>query len=171
MITYTPQAADFIAAAKLEMRLQFRKNWASNLLAIVLLGGLGLSAVLGVSDQGRTQGFAMFGIGIFVYALFALNYYVVKPADIRRSLRRRTPKQVRIEWDETHLISEDEVVKVTGPWSEFTRWLESEEVFILFFRGRRFQVIPKRVLADPAMMRSFHDILLRKIGAAGVIRK
>jgi hypothetical protein len=107
----------------------------------------------------------------FVYGFFALHYYVLLPVDIRRNLRRRTPKPARIEWDETHLISEDEVVKVTGTWLEFTRWLECEKVFILFFRGKRFQIIPKLAFADPAAMRSFHDILLRKIRAAGVIRK
>jgi hypothetical protein len=78
---------------------------------------------------------------------------------------------VRIEWDETRMISEDGVVKVTGPWPEFTCWLECKEVFILFFRSRRFQVIPKRAFADPAATQSFHDILLRHIGPQGVARK
>jgi hypothetical protein len=102
---YIPQADDYIAAAKLERRLQFRRNWASNLLIIVLLGGLGIATVLGVGSQDRAQGFGMLGIGVFTYALFSFHCYVAMPADIRRSFRRRAPRPVRIEWGETHLIS------------------------------------------------------------------
>ena len=121
IITYTPQMEDYIAAAKLERRLQFRRNWLSNLLVIVVLGGLGLTAVLGADDRNRIQGFGMLAMCVFVYGFFALHYYVLLPVDIRRNLRRRTPKPARFEWGETHLISEDEVVKVTGTWLEFTR--------------------------------------------------
>jgi hypothetical protein len=63
------------------------------------------------------------------------------------------------------------VIKVTGPWPEFTSWLECGEVFILFFRGRRFQVAPKRAFADTALVGTFHDILLRRIAPAGMVRK
>jgi hypothetical protein len=41
MTTSTPQADDHIAAAKLEMRLQFRKDWLGSVFVAVSFGGFG----------------------------------------------------------------------------------------------------------------------------------
>jgi hypothetical protein len=36
------------------------------------------------------------------------------------------------------MLSEDEVIEVTAPWVPSTRWLECEEIFILFFQVMSF---------------------------------
>jgi hypothetical protein len=63
------------------------------------------------------------------------------------------------------------VVKVTGLWPEFTRRLKDEQVFILFFRGSRLQIVPKRAFPGAAAAQAYGAPLSRKVGPPGMARK
>jgi hypothetical protein len=96
----------------------------------------------------------------FLYCGFAL----------RRYFRRSYQKDRRFQHDFTADVSEEGVHFVTPnsdsrvKWGGSVRFLESDEIFMLFHAEWVFSIIPKRAFA-PGETDQFRDLLRRHIAA------
>jgi hypothetical protein len=130
------------------------------------LGGLGivlllLRYVVVFPDRNPVVTAAGLMIGAyFLYCGFAL----------RRYFRRSYQKDRRFQHDFTADVSEEGVHFVTPnsdsrvKWGGFVRFLESDEIFMLFHAEWVFSIIPKRAFA-PGETDHFRDPLRRHIAA------
>jgi hypothetical protein len=114
-----------------------------------------------VPDANRAAAGFGSAIGIyFLYCGFALHRY------FRRSYR----KDRRFQNDFTTDISEDgvHIVMPTADaqikWENFVRFLESDDIFMLFHSDLIFNILPKRAFA-PGEVDRFRELLHRKIPA------
>lgn len=70
---------------------------------------------------------------------------------------------ITIEADKTELKSTSRAGDGALKWEEFTRWLESNEAFLLILYKGNFLIIPKKAFADEARINEFRDLIKEKI--------
>jgi hypothetical protein len=86
---------------------------------------------------------------------------------LKRYFRRRYRSDQRFKRDITAEISEDGIHVVTETedsqqkWNAIVRFLESDKVFIFFYSGMIFTIVPKSAFA-PADLDPFRELIRRK---------
>ena len=125
--------------------------------AILLVTQLTYLAI--VPDANRVTAALGSAIGVyFLYCGFALRRY------FRRSYR----KDRRFQHDFTTDISEDGIhiamptAEAQLKWGNFIRFLESDDIFMLFHSDLIFNILPKRAFAADEIDQ-FRELLRRKI--------
>ena len=130
------------------------------------LGGLLLATQMAyvtiVTDANREMAAVASLIAIyFLYCGFA----------IRRYFRRSYQNDRRFQHDFTTDMSEDGIL-ITMPtaesrmkWDNFVRFLESDDIFVLFHSDLIFNILPKRAFTTDEVDR-FRELILRKIPIA-----
>jgi len=103
---------------------------------------------------------------ILVFVWFFLFYrvrkgYVKKMWDSQPALHRL--RMIRI--DDEGISMSDSVSQNRMLWSGYTRFVESEHLFLLFLSGQQAELIPKRVFADEEQIGQVRQLLAANISA------
>lgn len=112
---------------------------------------------------GFSEGKAFLSVGIFWLSLWALARLLV-PVWIKRDFRNH-PNFSRVNTlkiDEVGLESQNEISRWQRGWSVYTRFRETENLFILYTGKRSFEVIPKRAFSEPAVCQ-FRALIQEKV--------
>jgi uncharacterized membrane protein len=111
-------------------------------------------------------------IGLVVIG-FVMGFYLLYCGlALRRYFRRAYQKDHRFKHEFTAEISDDCIHLVTPfseglvKWTGFVRFLESNDIFMVFIAAWNFLVFPKRAFAQ-AEIAEFRSLLQRNIASAG----
>ncbi len=154
-ITYDVQltADDYLAALRLHRR---RVYWFGRFRFVFwgtflfLLVGMGL---IGADPFAWTTPMLLL---FFIGALWFLTERILLPRQARRIYRQQQslqrPYRFMVGDDGTQAVS----ATVTGshPWSDYTRWIEGPDQFLLYLSDVLFVIIPKRSVPRPDDLRS-----------------
>lgn len=140
-LTYHITQDDFVAAQRahqrrnLSGRIQFR-------LGIFLFGLFILMAVFSVIFTPRV--WVNYTLPLVLAAAYVYVYYFAHRLAYRKNAGLFSDIAVNVSSDGIHIITPHS--ESTVPWSRYQRWIESEDVFLLYVGQRTFNIIPKRVL-------------------------
>ena len=88
------------------------------------------------------------------------------PRRFRREFRKLPRLQARatVEFSEDGIHTRSEFASSEQNWKAFSRFLESQNLFLLFSQPRLFQIFPKRAFPD-GKLADFQDLIARKLPA------
>jgi len=131
---------------------------------ILFVGG-GFSLVLGlaIAFWGR---FANALPALFL-GIFWLGYLILyRTAKIRHDFKRHpnVSRQCSLQVDDNGLRSASDVSTGETKWGAFVKYRETPNLFMVYFGGRMFRVIPKRAFST-LQLEEFRELLRRKLPA------
>jgi hypothetical protein len=131
---------------------------------ILFIGG-GFSLVLGmiVAYWGRLAT----ATPALALALFWLAYPIFYlPAKIRRDFKKHPnfSRPCNLHVDDDGLRSSSDISTSETKWGAFVKFRETPNVFMVYFGGNIFRVIPKRAFAA-SQLEEFRELLRRKLPA------
>ena len=111
------------------------------------------------------------GLALLTYGLMRLlTPFVLTPLLMPQRARRlyRETKSLQepteIGWDETAISFKANSWHADSSWSEFTRWREGTDHFILYLNSfNSFRIVPKRSFPDEASRTDFAHLLKKNI--------
>lgn len=172
MITVQLQEADYVAAVRLHRR------WSTKMWILVL--GSSLSYVVGgvlflifAPASAAMWGYILFVGPAFVILLQAWMHFIWIPRYVRRRFKEQKSLQrsYAISWNDEKLTVDGEDAHVGTPWSDYLKWRDSEQVFLIYHSRLLFRILPKRTFPDRASIADFSQLLQEKIGPQDVSRK
>jgi len=97
---------------------------------------------------------------LLLVVIFPLYRYVFLPNRVKKIFTQQKEFSLpfEIEFTETGMRSSNEVGNSNRPWTNFVKWKENKELFMLYHSDVLFTMIPKRFFTDPQqieMVRSF----------------
>ena len=103
--------------------------------------------------------------GILAYLAFTAFVWV--PRKIRRSYSQRKDFQHEISMvvTSTGVESRTEQGYSVKPWTDFLKWKEGKNVFLLYVSDHLFHVVPKRFFAAHEDIDAFRNIMRQAIGS------
>ena len=153
---------DFLAAQWVHVRP--RRSLA--VVGVTLLGLLILA--MAASFLGRRQSLTdpMVWIlpGILAYLVFIAFVWV--PRKVRRSYSQRKDFQHEISMMVTSagVEARTEQGYCVKPWSDYLKWKEGKNVFLLYLSDQLFQIVPKRFFAAREDIDAFRNVIRQSIG-------
>jgi len=129
---------------------------------IMLVGG-GLCLLFG-AVLALTRTFAS-AAPILLLALFWLGWVLAYlPLKLKRDFHGHPnfAKDCHVHADDEGLRSESELSSGETKWAAFTKFRETSNLFMLYFGGRMFKVVPKRAFS-PSELEQFRALLRRKL--------
>ena len=90
-------------------------------------------------------------IMLFLALSVFLYRFVFLPIQVKNSFRiqKELNAPFEFEFTETHMLLNTLYNKSSIPFTEFVKWKENKEVFLLYYNSNCFYVIPKRFFMDP----------------------
>jgi YcxB-like protein len=161
-IVYRVSEKDYIAAHDLYVANEKPiRRWSRRLLpwegAFIIF--LALTLVIFARDW--EAGMFLCLIGIFcIYYAFALRRYFTK----RYRTDQRFKQEFKLQVSENGLHFMSPSVESQSDWRAAVRYLESDDIFMLFSAPMIFAVIPKRAFS-PGDADAFRDLLARNVQA------
>jgi uncharacterized membrane protein len=140
-LTYHITQDDFVAA----QRAHQRRNLSGRIqfgLGLFLFGLFILMAVFSVIFTPRV--WMNYTLPLMLAAAYLYIYYFAHRLAYRRNSGLFSDIAVSVSPDGIHIITPHS--ESTVPWSRYQRWIESDNVFLLYVGQRTFNIIPKRVL-------------------------
>lgn len=94
-------------------------------------------------------------------AYLAIWFAVLIPYRSRRSYRQRKDFQREITFSasDAGLSVQNENAQGTKPWSDYLKWKEGKQTFLLYLSDSMFQLVPKRFFATEAELAQFRALL------------
>ncbi|HEY8699113.1 MAG TPA: YcxB family protein [Rhizomicrobium sp.] len=101
----------------------------------------------------------------FVTLVFAGSRYFYLPRRTRRLYWQQKSMQrpFAMSWDEGFVSLQSEEYSARSPWSDYSKWREGEQIFMLYLSDIMFRIVPKRAFQDANEIPEFRDLLRRKI--------
>ena len=127
----------------------------------ILLITLGTAAMVGL---GFRQGVADLIIIILLPSLGIISRYVLYPLWVRKDFAKH-PNFSRhriLHADESGVISSSEIDRSETKWQAFSRFQETENLFVLYLGERLAQAVPKRAFVG-AQLDEFRQLLSTKL--------
>ncbi len=124
---------------------------------LCLVGGVILSVV---SDEFPIELMIPGFIGV---AVFAFYRYVLLPWRVKKIFFQQKEFGLPFEMEitDTGLIASNEIGNSNRPWTNFTKWKENKDLFLLYHSDVMFSMIPKRLLTDPEQVITLRTLLER----------
>ena len=173
MITVQLQEADYLAAIRLHRRAAKKLLWAAGSILCYLVGA-GLFLIYARADE-MYWVYVLFLLGsaAFMVLFTAWMHFIGIPRGARRRFaqQKALARECKISWNDEKLTLDGDDVHAGIPWTDFLKWREDEQLFLLYSSRLLFRMIPKRYFSDQAAVTDFARLLLEKIGPQGVPRK
>lgn len=171
MITAQLKESEYLAVVRFSRRWGI-KMWSFTVISTLCYLVLGGSILL-YAGQWRIStfwGIFLILMAPFPWALNAYSYYVTVPRRCRKIFHQQKGLQrsYTMQWDGEKLHIEGKEVKAAMLWSDFLKWRENDEFFLLYSSDVLFHTIPKRVFADPKAIAEFSQLLREKVGPENV---
>ena len=152
--------ADLLNAANEAHRghmLRTPYRWAMNGMMSLLIM-IGLVALI--------TGPVVFGLAVITIGGLWFFGPMIRRSNVNRHFRTRTDQDVKVEW-----FIDEEGVTIRTPnadsscrWSNYTKFIENREIYLLYMNNKMFHVAPKVAFA-PEDLDEFAQIVRSKIGS------
>ncbi len=164
------QLADLKAAHKLHAGRNWLSRWTGYLLVGIAAGIVLLGAALALLGRGD-WGLAIYP-GIFL-AAWAIVQFVVLPRQLARIFAQRkdyaAPFTIGLSDDNFEYRSDYGSSRV--PWKEFVKWIENNDLLLLYRSDQAYHMLPKRIFGEPGSLEYTHERLARyKVPIAGRVQ-
>ena len=149
-----------------EAQVAHLKATHGNRLWLVRLGS-GVIAIAGIYfawDEPRSSvGYAMAICGVALFALFTWVYR----AEARREFHKQAQlrEEVSADFGEQSVAAHSSLGDSTTKWDAYTRFVETEHLFLLYFSPAIYHIVPKRSLPRDGVD-EFRNLLCRKLPPA-----
>jgi len=93
--------------------------------------------------------------------IFPLYRYVFLPNRIKKLFAQQKELSLpfEIEFTETGVSSSNELGYNTRPWTNFIKWKENKDLFMLYHSDILFNMVPKRCFTDPQQIETVRSFL------------
>ena len=71
-----------------------------------------------------------------------------------------------LTWDDDALSIRAPTWNLTSAWTDFLKWREGKDHYLLYLNSALFRIVPKRAFADDAARLDFERLMRDKIKAA-----
>ena len=158
-IQYQCNLADY--AEVLQMRATMSLNRKILRAALLLL--LIILCIFGMVTIGFQQGIAMVVIFILLNAFWLVRRYVLFPLWVSKDFAKHPnfSRERSLKVDNSGLTWSSEVDQNATKWPAYTRFQETQNLFVLYLGERLAEVVPKRALSG-TQLREFRKLLLEK---------
>lgn len=157
----TLQPEDFLSAQWLHIKPRRSFATVGVFLLALMLWALWFSFFSGRQLQAGWEGWLI--IGVLSYSLFIFFIYI--PLKIRRNYRQRkelrkefifvaTDNSLNVEFENGHYIQ---------AWTDYLKWKEGRNLFLLYHSDNRYQAIPKRFFHSAGDIDVFREMLQEKV--------
>jgi hypothetical protein len=154
---------DYLAANLSHARWR-RSAWRVGL-GIILIGAILLFAYSQDKSAVRSTlaPFAIFVL-ILVGAITVIRFWIV-PRNTRRIWiqQKALQRPHTLTWNDEQMAYESPEAISRTAWSDFLRWRENKDVFMLHFSDVMFRMIPKRAFENEEKIAEFRNLLKQKI--------
>lgn len=164
-IQLTPE--DYIQAVFLHMRPRPVLKWIGYFLLLLTVVVLAMSFYLAIARQ-DSLALPLFLLGVLVYLAFIFLFLL--PRRLRKIFRQQKSLHSPHSFAPT-----DEAVLIKSAvgdqkltWDYFRKWKEGKNLFTIYQSDAVFNIIPKRFFVSAEDMAQFRQLLLTKLGPAGV---
>jgi hypothetical protein len=164
-VKFVPSEADLLEANKIWLGQELKKP--SNLLFFLSMAVLAVLLACYIAEGRLRWNAAAASIGAAL-GLVALGLMLAAirlrlPAMSRRSFAQQKwlRDEAEVTWSDDFILFETSNSHSRHDWDGFSKWAESDTVFVLFFADSLFSMIPKRVLTAPEI-----DDLRARLGRA-----
>ncbi len=160
------RSADLVEAG----RIHIRNNLAGTAWVGALLVGIWLYLI--VTRPMSLEFDLLFGLLLLVLGAlgilggYALLLFVVAPISARIAYRQQKSLQrpFSFSWTESGFTTVRPPDSTSlMPWSDYRKWLEGKNLFLLYHSNRLYQLVPKRAFADEESVASFREGLRSRI--------
>lgn len=167
MITVQLQEADYLAAVKLHRRK------SKQMLFILCYTVGGILFFLYTSPREMYMVYLLFGVAAFLSLFMVWMHFIGVPWGARRRFRQQKDlvRQYAIDWNDEKLTIDGDDLHVGIPWTDFLKWTEDDQVFLLYSSRLLFRMYPKRCFPHQAAVADFARLLSEKIGPVDIFRK
>ncbi len=96
---------------------------------------------------------------------YALQYFLIVPisAGISYRQQRSLRRSFNLSWNEDGVATTSASATGLMPWSDYRKWLEGKNLFLLYHSNRLYQLVPKRAFVDQEGVTRFREELRRRI--------
>jgi YcxB-like protein len=145
----TLTADDYAAANQLHCVKCFRTPSALACLAMLVLAYVIWMTIAYIDRWGAIGVIALNAIFVAVVVLLIANFFLFIPISTRRTYRKHKAlhRPYTYSWSETGLAVTSASGEWPVAWSDYLKWDENAQVFILYQAPRLFNILPKRALA------------------------
>ena len=164
------RADDYLSASYLHSRRQM------GLLASIAFVASAVAGVAGNSFSDLNNAFevvvAMLPL-VFLVLAFLGARYLLTPWRTRRIYRQQKAMQRprTLSWDDDYLTSEGADSTARIPWSDFIRWRENDQLFMLYLSDVAFHIVTKRAFNDADEISAFRRLVQQKIAPRPGVRR
>lgn len=167
MIHVQLEESDFLQGSKLGTRWSVKRWFFVAFIPSVMYLGMGLFLMFSHATS-RSYGTAGLFIMLLVPAgwlLGALTRLLYFPYRARRMFRarKRISRPFTLSWGDAGLTVDNENGHMLIPWGDFVKWLQDEQVFLLFTSRILYLNIPKRTFASSDQLADFTAHLVEKV--------
>jgi hypothetical protein len=170
MITVQLQEADYVAAVRLHRRKSKINLWTAGSVLCYLLGGV-LFLVFAPAGQ-AFWAYVIFVAGAFLVVFTIWTHFIGIPRSVRRRFRQQKALQrpYTVDWNDEKLTVDGEDLHAGIGWSDFIRWREDEQLFLIYSNRITFRILPKRTFPDQSSIVELSRLLQAKIGPMGMMK-
>ena len=159
-VQYTCNLADYAEVLQTSGPRTLKQKIFGAAVGIVLIT-LGVAVMVGL---GFRQGVSFLIMVVLLPACWVIRRYVLYPLWVRKDFAKH-PNFSRgrtLRVDESGLTWSSEVDRSETTWQAFSRFQETENLFVLYLGERLAEAVPKRALAA-AQLDEFRHLLLKKL--------
>jgi hypothetical protein len=160
--TYTISKNDYLMAVRLKNKPSKGAQITISLIGLLYL----LIFFLGIYYSTKTfiQWQTLIPISLIPFFFLAFRY-ILTPIQVRRVYDQQSElhKPIDMEITEDKLISSNDYGHSRRPWSDFTKWKEDENLFLLYHSDAIQTMIPKRIFSSQDELNNFRRLLTNNI--------
>jgi hypothetical protein len=159
-VQYACTLADYVEVLTTARSRTLKQKIFGAVIALALLT-LGVAAMVGL---GFRQGVATLIVVVLLPGFWLIRRYVGFPFWVKRDFAKHPnfSRERTLRVDESSLTWSSEVDRSETKWQAFSRFQETENLFVLYLGERLAEAVPKRALAG-AQLDEFRQLLLRKL--------
>jgi hypothetical protein len=162
-------ADDYLAANVLHRR---KRGWRRSVRSFTWIG-LALVAVVLIPTYGQ-PGYSSLPLVLIVAILVTLpiavglERWVLLPRKCRKiyTQHKALQSEFRTYFDEEGVHGTTDFSSVHHPWSDFIRWKEGRDLFVLYQSDLVMNVVPKRFFEGAEEIAEFRELLQCRLGSA-----
>jgi YcxB-like protein len=147
-VSLTLTADDYVAANRLHFLNGLRSR---NALAIFVMMAVAYLVWTAIAYFDQWEALRVVALNVFfatVVILTIANYFLFVPIVTRRAYRNHKllHRPYTFSWSETGLTVTSSSGQSQVAWSDYLKWYENAQIFILYQAPRLFNMLPKRAL-------------------------
>ncbi len=111
--------------------------------------------------------FGIFEVAYFLaIGYFILNYTVILPWSARRMYRQQKAlqREMHFRFDDSGASASSEIGNSDIPWGDYLKWKKNDHMILLYISDRMYQMLPRRMFANPGDFDRLGELLTDRIG-------